>query len=65
MKPPDIHFHHDSLEGIYGALLEEGDLLEPGDCYDAPGGEWEVFPTHGICIGQGVSAQWVRPGMPD
>jgi hypothetical protein len=65
MKTPDIHFHHDSLEGIYGIELEEGDMLELGDYYDAPGGEWEIAPAYGIRIGRGISAKFIRASVPE
>ena len=45
---------------LEGALLERGDVLQPGDMYDSTTGEWEECSTPGVIIGDTVTL-WVRP----
>jgi hypothetical protein len=46
---------------VYGYLLEPGDKLEATDLYDSTVGDWAPCPAHGIVLGQGVKAVWIRP----
>ena len=47
--------------GIYGHLLEPGDVLESTDLMESSSGVWEPCPCPGLKLQKGVATRWVRP----
>jgi hypothetical protein len=60
-KEPRYHTTPTCSRPVYGYLLEPGDKLEATDLYDSTVGDWAPCPTHGIMLGDGVKAVWIRP----
>lgn len=65
MQEPELHLHPSNpTSGVYGHLLDPGDVVDPDDVYDGSDGSWAPFPIPGLPIAPDNEARVIRPVIP-